>query len=157
LGGLVGQRLLNWRRRYLPLLCAVSTALAVVPMAILISYPARPGQGLGGPLLIGLLTGLLAAIAGPNINTMLQCVNPPERRGAIFSLLNLCNDLGRGFGAWVVGGMAASLGRVPAFHLANLLWLFCSGLLLSLIWVFPREEAALQQRLGLLAKRAAGG
>lgn len=153
-GGLVGQRLLNFRTRYLPLLCALSTLLAVVPMAILISYPAGPAHGLGGPLLIGVLTGFLAAVTGPNINTMLQCVNPPEHRGAIFSLLNLCNDLGRGFGAWVVGGMAASLGRVPAFHLANLLWLFCAVLLLLLFWVFPAEEAALQQGLRRLAKRA---
>ena len=154
-GGLVGQRLLNVRTRYLPLLCALSTLLAVVPMAILISYPVAPGQRLGGPLLIGGLTGFLAAVTGPNINTMLQCVNPPERRGAVFSLLNLFNDLGRGFGAWVVGGMAASLGRVPAFHLANLLWLLCAGLLFVLFWVFPAEEAALQQHLRQLAKRAA--
>lgn len=155
LGGLIGQRLLNWQSRYLPLLCAVATLLSVVPMAMLISYPVHPGQGLGGPLLVGMLTGLLAAMTGPNIYTMLQCVNPPERRGSVFSLLNLCNDLGRGFGAWVVGGLAATLGRVPAFHLANLLWLLCSGMLLALVWLFPREEAALQQRLGALAKRAA--
>ena len=155
LGGVIGQRLLNWQARYLPLLCAVATLLAVVPMAILISYPVHPGQSLAGPLVVGLLTGLLASMTGPNIYTMLQCVNPPERRGAVFSLLNLFNDLGRGLGAWVVGGLAASLGRVPAFHIANLLWLLCSGLLLALVWVFPREEAALQQRLGTLAKRAA--
>lgn len=152
-GGIVGQRLLNRRARDLPLFCALSTLAAVLPMAILIDYPVRPGQGLYGPLFIGVLTGFLAAATAPNINTMLQCVNPPEHRGSVFSLLNLCNDLGRGLGAWVVGGLAAKLGRVPAFHLSNLLWLVCAGMLLLLVRVFPAEEAALQQRLGRLAKR----
>lgn len=152
-GGLLGQRLLNLRPQNLPLLCAASTLCAVLPMAVLINYPVRPGQSLVGPLLVGALTGMLAAVTGPNVNTMLQSVNPPERRGAAFSLLNLCNDLGRGFGAWVVGGLAATLGRVPAFHIANLLWLVCGAMLLSLVWVFPKEEAALQQRLAALLKR----
>jgi MFS family permease len=152
-GGLLGQRLLNKRSRHLPLLCAVTTIGAVLPMAVLINYPVRPGQSLVGPLLVGALTGALAAVTGPNVNTMLQNVNPPERRGAAFSLLNLCNDLGRGFGAWVVGGLAATLGRVAAFHIANLLWLFCGGMLLFLVWVFPKEEAALQERLSALLPR----
>lgn len=152
-GGLVGQRMLNWQTRYLPLMCAISTLLGTVPMAVLINYPAGPGQSLWGPLGVGVLTGFLVAMTGPNVNTMLQCVNPPEHRGSVFSLFNLCNDLGRGFGAWVVGGLAAQLGRVPAFHLANLLWVVCAGLLLLLVRVFPAEEAALQQHLRQLAKR----
>jgi MFS family permease len=152
-GGLLGQRLLNVRTRLLPLLCAVTTVAAVLPMSILINYPVHPGQSLRGPLAVGVITGFLAAVTGPNVNTMLQCTNPPERRGAAFSLFNLCNDLGRGFGAWIVGGLAATFGRVPAFHIANLLWLLCGGVLLLLVRVFPREEAALQERLVALARR----
>jgi predicted MFS family arabinose efflux permease len=153
IGGILGQRLLNARSRNLPLLCAITTLAAVLPMAVLINYPVRPGQSLIGPLLVGAVTGMLAAVTGPNVNTMLQNVNPPERRGAVFSLFNLCNDLGRGFGAWVVGGLAATLGRVSAFHIANLLWLLCGGMLLFLVWVFPKEEAALQKRLSALLLR----
>lgn len=152
-GGLMGQRAFNRDPKYLPLLCAVTTVAAVGPMALLISYPAGPGTSLGGPIAVGFATGLLAACTGPNVYTMLINVNPPERRGSAFALLNLFNDLGRGFGAWVVGSMAAKLGRVPAFHLANLMWLLCAVALVSLVWRFPREQAAMQERLRELARR----
>jgi len=156
LGGLLGQKLHNRSPRYMPLLCTLTTTAATLPMAALISYPIRPGTSLVGPLIVGTLTGLLAAVTGPNVYTMLINVNPPERRGAVFSLLNLFNDLGRGFGAWVVGGMAATLGRVVAFHIANLMWLFCGGALLVLYWLFPQEEAKLQQQLKAIAESRSG-
>jgi hypothetical protein len=46
--GLAAQKLMNRKVRNLPLLCAVTTTLAVVPMALLIEYPVRPGQSLLG-------------------------------------------------------------------------------------------------------------
>lgn len=156
-GGLAGQRLHNRAARLMPLLCAATTFAATVPMALLINYPVGPVGPVGpttsllGPCVVGGLTGFLAAMTAPNIYTMLINVNPPERRGAAFSLLNLFNDLGRGFGAWVVGGMAATLGRVTAFHVANLMWIGCGIALLALVWLFPPEEAALQKRLAELA------
>ncbi|HND11748.1 MAG TPA: MFS transporter, partial [Pseudomonadota bacterium] len=128
----------------------------VIPMAVLIEYPVRPGQSLLGPLIVGLLTGSLAAVTGPNVNTMLIAVNPPERRGSAFSFFNLCNDLGRGLGAWIVGGMAARLGRVSAFHIANLMWLGCGVVLLCLVFLFPKDERALQDRLRALSLRKLG-
>lgn len=152
-GGMWGQRLLNRRARNLPLLCAVTTLLAVVPMAMLIEYPAQVGQSLLGPLTVGFLTGCLAGVTGPNVNTMLIAVNPPERRGSVFSLFNLCNDLGRGLGAWIVGGLAARLGRVSAFHVANGLWVGCGLVLLGLVLFFPRDERAMQEQLREVARR----
>jgi MFS family permease len=151
IGGLFGQRLHTRSPRLMPALCTATTIAATLPMALLISYPVSPGSSLFGPLSVGVLTGFLAAMTGPNVYTMLINVNPPERRGSAFSLLNLFNDLGRGFGAWVVGSLAATLGRVPAFHIANLLWIGCGATLFAMVWVFPREESALQEKLAALA------
>ena len=153
LRGLLGQALYNRRAGLLPLFAGACTLAGVPATALLIGYPAERGGGLLGPLCVGALTGLLIAVAGPAINAMLIGVNPPERRGAAFSLLNLGNDVGRGFGAWVVGGLAAALGRVPAFHIANCLWIFCGLMLLLCARSLPRDQAALQQAL----RRKAGG
>lgn len=152
-GGLIGQALYNRSPRLLPLFAGACTLAGVPATALLISYPAARGGAIFGPLCIGALTGLLIAVAGPAINAMLIGVNPPEHRGAAFSLLNLGNDLGRGFGAWVVGGLAAALGRLAAFHVANLLWLFCGAMLLLCARSLPRDLAALQASL---RGRAAG-
>jgi predicted MFS family arabinose efflux permease len=155
-GGVIAQKLHTRSAKLMPLLCAITTTIATLPMAILISYPIHPGTSLLGPLCVGTLTGFFAAMTGPNVCTMLINVNPPEQRGAAFSLLNLFNDLGRGLGAWVVGGMAATLGRVAAFHIANALWLGCGAALLSLFWLFPKEEAALQKKLASVAALRSG-
>lgn len=155
-GGLLGQKLHSRSPRLQPLLCAISTTLGVPMMAIMINYPVHPGMSLAGPLSIAIATGFLAALTGTNLNAMLINVNPPSRRGSAFSLFNLFNDLGRGLGAWIVGGMAATLGRVTAFHIANLMWLICGALLATLVVFFPREEAAVQRELAELARRRAG-
>lgn len=147
LGGLLGQWLFNRSSHYLPLLCALTTLAGVIPMAVLISYPVGPEAGLAAPIAIGLTTGLLISVTGPNVNTILINVNAPEHRGSAFSLLNLFNDLGRGFGAWVVGTMAASWGRPTAFHVANLMWVFCGLVLLVMVRRFPRDEQQLQVQL----------
>lgn len=147
IGGLIGQKAFNVQPKYLPLVCASTTLAGVIPMAILISYPVSPGTSLTGPIVVGVLTGLLIAVTGPNVYTMLINVNPPEHRGSAFSLLNLFNDLGKGFGAWVVGTMAASWGRVTAFHVANLMWVFCGAVLIFMMKTFPKDEAELQRKL----------
>lgn len=154
-GGLIGQRLFNRHPRYLPLFCAITTTAAVGPMALLISFPGRPGAA-AGAIAIALVTGLLAGCVISNVNTMMINVNPPERRGAAFALLNLFNDLGRGLGAWMVGTMAASLGRVTAFHISNLLWVPCGLALFALARLLPREQAAVQARLQAVVARERG-
>jgi predicted MFS family arabinose efflux permease len=78
---------------------------------------------------------------------MLIAVNAPQHRGAVFSLFNLFDDLGKGLGAWVVGGLAASMGREPAFHLSNLMWLFSGTVVLLTIASFPRDERNVQLEL----------
>lgn len=156
IGGLIGQRAFNVAPKYLPLVCASTTLAGVIPMAILISYPVSPGASMVGPMTVGILTGVLIAVTGPNVYTMLINVNPPEHRGSAFSLLNLFNDLGRGFGAWVVGTMAASWGRVTAFHVANLMWVFCGAVLILMMRAFPQDEQEMQRKLAESSQRKRG-
>lgn len=150
IGGILGNRLYNRHPRYLPLLCAVTTLAAVVPMAVLIELPPQigvPDPAVLPALLAGAAAGFSAAMTSSNIRAVLLNVNAPETRGSIFALYNLFDDLGRGLGPFFIGLLIASLGRVYAFHVANLLWVACALTLLAMSRSFPRDELALAERL----------
>jgi MFS family permease len=145
-GGLLGQLLYRRRPRNLALLCALTTSLGVVPTALMLNYPAGAG---GLPLLfaIALLSGLLISITGPNIYAMVLNVNAPETRGSIFSIFNLVDALGKGFGPVIISALIYRLGRLRAFNIANLFWLACGLLLFLTALTFERDEARLKERL----------
>ncbi len=103
------------------------------------------------PLAIGFITGFTITITGPNVKAILLNVNSPETRGSIFSLFNLTDDLGKGFGPVIISLLIVAFGRVWAFNIANLFWLVCGVLLLVMIRTFPRDEASLNE---LLRRRA---
>jgi len=154
IGGLVGNKLYNLKPGYLPLLCGTTTLIGVIPMAVLINFPPQfeaevPNVAL--PVLIGLLTGFIVTITGPNIKAMLLNTNAPETRGSIFALFNLADDLGKGFGPVIISALISLFGRVGAFNIANLFWLFCGIVLLFLIAIFPKDKAALDE---LIEERA---
>lgn len=149
-GGLIGNRLYNRHPRYLPILCGVTTLIGVVPTAALIAYPSQLGTA--DPtflplLLIGVAAGFTAAMTSSNVRAILLNVNAPETRGSIFALYTLFDDLGRGFGPFIISRLILVLGRERAFHAANLMWVVCAVLLFVMARTFPRDEAALTARL----------
>lgn len=149
-GGLVGGRLYNRDPRLLPLFCGLSTLVGVVPTLALLNYPSQIGVAepdAGVPILLGLLTGFTVSITSANVRVILLNVNGPDARGSVFSLFNLADDLGKGFGPAVIALLIGVLGRVMAFNVATLFWLFCGAVLIALAWSFPKDEAALQARL----------
>jgi sugar phosphate permease len=85
----------------------------------------------------------MIAITGPNVMAMLLNVNAPETRGSIFSLFNLTDNLGKGFGPVIISFFIVRFGRLWAFNIANLFWVACGLVLLAMIWTFPKDEAAL--------------
>jgi sugar phosphate permease len=123
-------------------------------MALLLNYPSQVGvenPSMILPLAIGFITGFTITITGPNVKAILLNVNSPETRGSIFSLFNLTDDLGKGFGPVIISLLIVAFGRLWAFNIANLFWLVCGILLLVMIITFPRDEAALNE---LLKQRA---
>jgi MFS family permease len=154
IGGLIGNKLYNKNPRLLPLLCGTTTLLGIIPMAFLLNYPSQIGvenPSVILPVLIGFVTGFTITITGPNVKAMLLNVNAPETRGSIFSLFNLTDDLGKGFGPVIISGLIVAFGRLWAFNIANLFWLVCGVLLLVMIWTFPADEAKLN---ALMKERA---
>ncbi len=154
-GGLIGNKLYNIKPKYLPMLCGISTLVGVIPMALLLNYTPKiivPEPDPTWPLIFGFVTGFTVTITGPNVRAILLNVNTPETRGSIFSLYNLTDDLGKGFGPVVISALIVWFGRLTAFNIANLFWLVCGLLLLVMIWTFPEDEAKLN---AILKERAA--
>ena len=154
-GGLVGNALFNRRPALLPLLCGVAAIVGVVPTLLLLHYPSQVGVAepeLGPAFAIAAITGLIVAIPSANVRAILLDVNPPETRGSVFSLFNLADDLGKGFGPVIIAALIARLGRATAFDVAALFWVACGVVLLALVPAFPRDQAAMR---ALLRERAA--
>lgn len=159
IGGLIGNRLYNLKPQYLPLLCGTTTLAGIIPMALLINYPAQFGvekPSITLPVLIGLFTGFIVTITSPNVKAMLLNTNAPETRGSIFSLFNLADDLGKGFGPVIISFLIVLFGRLWAFNIANIFWLFCGIVLLYLVAVFPRDKKALDKLMEERARSMAG-
>lgn len=145
-GGLVGNKLYNIGPRYLPLLCGTCTLVGIIPMAFLLNYPSQVGvanPGVAVPLTLGFITGFMVSVTGPNVRAMLLNVNTPETRGSIFSLFNLTDNLGKGFGPVIISILIARFGRLAAFNIANLFWVICGILLLFMMWTFPKDKEKL--------------
>ncbi len=159
IGGFVGARLYRIRPRYLPLLCAVTTTVGVVPTLLMVNYPSQVGvehPALLLPVLFSLATGLFIAVTGPNIRAVLLDANPPEVRGSVISVYALSNDLGMGLGPVVVSGLIAWQGRLVALNLATCFWLIAGALLFGVVRTFPRDERRMNERLTRVAAAGRG-
>jgi MFS family permease len=141
IGGFVGNKLFRKNPKYLPLFCGISTILGVIPTALLINAPMRTDQNETMLVVFAICTGLLIAMTPPNMKAILMNVNNPFSRGTVFSLYNFADDLGRGFGPFIIGNILIYyFGRNVAFNIANTFWIICGGLILLMYWTFPKEN-----------------
>ena len=141
LGGFVGNKLYRKNPKYLPLFCGMSTILGIIPTAFLINSPMRTEQNEMMLAIYAVCTGLLIAMPAPNMKAILMNVNSPFSRGTVFSLYNFADDLGRGFGPFIIGNILIySFGRNMAFNIANAFWFICGCLILLMFWTFPKEN-----------------
>ena len=138
IGGFIGNKLYNKNPKYLPLFCGLTTILGVIPTILLINVPEN-----NEPLLFAYaaFTGLFIAMTPPNMKVILMNVNNPLNRGKVFSLYNFSDDLGRGFGPFIIGSLlVVLLGRNIAFNVASIFWLICGCFILMMVKTFPQEH-----------------
>ena len=80
-------------------------------------------------------------MTAPNMKVILMNVNSPYSRGTVFSLHNFADDLGRGFGPFIIGNILIyHFGQNMAFTIANIFWLLCGIFILMMIRTFPKEN-----------------
>lgn len=148
-GGLIGGLLYKKKPSYMPFFSGIMTIIGTFVALLALNFP--PVEGAGGFVMLGALGMVAAASAsmtGPNMKTMLMNVNPPENRGRIFSIFNLTDSLGTGFGQFFAGTLATAVGSLGvAMNVSALFWLPCGLVLLTAALVFPKDIASLNKKM----------
>ena len=141
-GGLVGNRLYNINPKFQVLLSAICTFLGMIPTALLINLKPLEGNDLNiaYPLVLGVLSGFFITITAPNMKAILLNVNHSNHRGTAFALYNLADDLGRGFGPYIISLFILQFGRQWGFNLANGIWFFCGIFILLMMKTYNSDQ-----------------
>ncbi|MAZ60650.1 MAG: MFS transporter [Candidatus Marinimicrobia bacterium] len=140
-GGLIGNKLYNINPKYQPLLSAVCTFIGMVPTAFLINLnPVGQNASVTYPLVLGVFSGFFITITAPNMKAVLMNVNHPNTRGMAFSIYNLADGLGRGFGPFIISFFILQFGRQWGFNIANGIWFFCGISILLMMKTYSRDQ-----------------
>ena len=144
-GGLIGNKLYNINPKFQPLLSAICTFIGMVPTAFLINLNPIHGQeaSIMYPLVLGILSGFFITVTAPNMKAVLMNVNHPNTRGMAFSIYNLADDLGRGFGPFIISFFILQFGRQWGFNLANGIWFFCGIFILLMMKTYSKDQELL--------------
>ena len=141
LGGFIGNKIYQRNPKFLPIFCGITTIIGVIPTALLINIPPHNETNEQLLLIYAVMTGIFIAMTPPNIKAILMNVNNSYTRGTVFSMYNLADDLGRGFGPFIIGSfLIYFFGRNMAFNIANGFWLICGIFILMMVKTFPSEN-----------------
>ena len=141
-GGLVGNKLYNINPIYQPLLSGVCTFIGMIPTAFLINLNpvSTTGASVTYPLILGVFSGFFITITAPNMKAVLMNVNHSNTRGMAFSIYNLADGLGRGFGPFIISFFILQFGRQWGFNLANGIWFFCGISILLMMKTYSKDQ-----------------
>ena len=142
IGGLLGNKLYNINPKYQPLLSAVCTFIGMIPTALLINMEPSKGADLSiaYPIFLGVFSGFFITVTAPNMKAILMNVNQSNHRGTAFALYNLADDLGRGFGPFIISFFILQFGRQMSFNIANGIWFFCGVAILFMMNTYPKDQ-----------------
>jgi len=110
-GTVIGQRLYRASPKYLPLFCGAAQTLSTLPVLWLINgqlvHTDSHGTGLNpisaAAYPVAVTAGLVASMTGPNLKAMLMNVNPPNVRGAVFTLATITDSVSKGLAPTLIG------------------------------------------------------
>ena len=141
LGGFLGNKIYKKNPKYLPIFCGLTTIIGVIPTGMLINIPSHSDINEQLLIIYAILSGIFIAMTPPNIKVILMNVNNSFTRGTVFSMYNLADDLGRGFGPFIISSfLIYFFGRNMAFNIANGFWLICGIFILMMVKTFPSED-----------------
>ena len=156
-GGWYGQRLTNNPRygtRWNVAFLSFTELLGVIPLYFLINHVDKNTPYIVA-VLLAMASGGLAAVTGPNVKAILQNVTLPEQRGVAFAGLNLTDDLGKGFGPFIVAAVISSVGdRRKAFTVTMIGWLIGGVLNWCMHFTIVQDE---REAINAVERKLEGG
>ncbi|WP_078124098.1 MFS transporter [Leptospira alexanderi] len=156
LGGVIGQKIYNYNKRYLPIFCMSSILIGVPPCIYLLKAENIANSGLF--IVINIVTGFIISVTGPNVRATLMNVNIPKNRSSMFALYNLTDDLGKGLGPAM---SAVILGLTPGdrslgLSISVLFWIPCAFFWLIVLKNFEKDEKNVHDYLASEAEKIKG-
>ncbi|MCX8058312.1 MAG: MFS transporter [Spirochaetes bacterium] len=148
LGGYFGGILSKKNLKYLPRFCSVTTAVGA--FFIILIYLYIPSNFILISL-TGIFVAFLISMTGPNMRSMLLDTNVPENRGAIFSIFNLTDSLGMGFGKWVAGILSVAISLTYSLTVCSIFWFGCAIILWFTATPFINDVKTLHEKLKNIA------
>ncbi len=148
LGGKWGGDIARKNPKNLPKFCSITTIIGA-SMA-LVTFLFIPNNLLLLSI-TGFFAGFFISMTGPNMRTMLLDTNVPENRGAIFSIFNLTDNLGTGFGKWFTGILSVAIGLTASISISSAFWYGCAFVLFLTAAIFPLDIAKQKERLEQIA------
>ncbi len=124
-----GEYLYKKKPAYMPIMVGIGILLGIIPVIITLNAPIG---NVSYYYILSFLAGFLVSTASANVKAILMNVNAPERRGSVFAVFNITDNLGQGFGPAIGGVMMASSSLLFTLNFATLWWIPC-GLLFMLI------------------------
>jgi predicted MFS family arabinose efflux permease len=143
-GGQLGKMVFKRSPRMLPAFCASTTLVGALAVIYIVLW-APPSV----PILaaLGFFAVALCGMTGPNMNSILLDVNAPESRGAVFSIFNLTDSLGMGFGRFVAGSLSGLFGLTASLAICSGFWAICALFLFMTVLVFVGDMEGNRARL----------
>jgi len=154
-GGFIGDIIYQKSKKWVSIYCGMTVLVGIIPTLMIILYPsqAKVQNPEYIPLIVlSVLTGIIIAQAGSMCRAMLINVNLPEARGSMSSLYNIVDDLGRGFGPFIVSQIIVAFGRQQAFVITPFFWIPCALIFFLIAFTLPKDVEALETVLKERAK-----
>jgi predicted MFS family arabinose efflux permease len=148
-GGQIGGVIFRRSPRMLPAFCAGTTLLGAAAVIYIVLWAPASMVTLAA---FGFVATALSGMTGPNVTAMILDVNSPENRGAVFSIFNLTDSLGQGFGRFVAGSLSGLFGLTAALAICSGFWVICAALIVAVIFTFTLDMARHHERLAAVAR-----
>lgn len=159
ISGYIGDLILRRSPKWFAFFAGITVFVGVFPTFMMLTFPSQ--AGVANPnftwlAVLALVTGLIIAPAGPITRSMIVNVNLPEARGSMTSIFNIVDDLGRGFGPFLVSMLIVAFGRETAFILSPFFWVPCAIGFFIIGFTLPKDMAALDRTLHQRATQLVG-